>query len=260
MCVNSCFLDKLAAFGGIAQHISQEFNDEYFAGMFRSQLPFALIWYAVDWYRKQDATQSCEYTPVPQSLSDNEYCCPSWSWAKMNQIRERASYGTYSIYDFNLNSLSKHYVTIHDVKAMPVDLENPFGNLKSAYIVLEGRLLPWVTEHEMPDRIGSMFDGEKEACIDPRELFVIPFFAQRQVGNNNAYLLFCLILHRLGTGNQERYSRVGRATLFRGAGSGVKSDIEEHTKGLSTIDEIFEADVVWRKYVSPVAEKRIVLI
>ena len=175
---------------------------------------------------------------------------------------DRAESGQYvcSIYGLDPDSLSKHYVTIHDVKAMPVDSKNPFGNLKSAYIILEGRLLPWVTDHEMPDRIGSMFDGEKEACIDPGELFIIPFFAEHRKDTNNSYWVHFLIVHRLSTENQESYRRVGKASLFRGAGSGVKSDIEEQTKGLSTIDEIFEADVVWRKYLSVVEEKRILLI
>jgi hypothetical protein len=228
--------------------------------MFRSQLPIALLWCAVGWYSKQDANQLCEYMPVSQSHSDNEYRCPSWSWAKMDPDCARLVQRAYSIYSFNPDSLSKHYVTIHDVKAMPVDSKNPFGNLKSAYIILEGRLLPWVTEHEMPDRIASLFDGEKEACIDPGELFIIPFFAEHREHANNSYILYFLIVHRLGTENQESYKRVGRASLFRGACSGVKSDIEEQTKGLSTINEIFEADVVWRKYLSVVEEKHILLI
>jgi hypothetical protein len=228
--------------------------------MFRSQLPIALLWYAVKSYSKQDATQLCEYMPVPQSLSDNEYRCPSWSWAKMDPDRAESGQRAYSIYDIDPDWLSKHYVTIHDVKAIPVDSKKPFGNLESAYIILEGRLLPWVTDHEMPDRIASRFDGEKEACIDPGELFIIPFFAEHRGHTNNSYILYFLIVYRLGTENQESYRRVGRASLFRGAGSGVKSDIEEQTKGLSTIDEIFEADVVWRKYLSVVEEKRILLI
>jgi hypothetical protein len=178
----------------------------------------------------------------------------------MDPDRAESGQRAYSMYNLDLDRLSKHYVTIHDVKAMPVDSKNTFGNLMSAYIILEGRLLPWVTEHEMPDRIASMFDGEKEACIDPGELFIIPFLAQLPEHANNSYVLYFLIVHRLGTENQESYRRVGRASLFRGAGSGVKSDVEEQTKGLSTIDEIFEADLVWRKYLSVVEEKRILLI
>jgi hypothetical protein len=227
--------------------------------MFRSQLPIALLWYASGWYPKQDPNQLCKYIPVPQSLFDNEYRCPSWSWAKMDPDRAKGQ-RAYSMYNFDPDRLSKHYVTIHDVKAMPVASKNPFGNLMSAYIILEGRLLPWVTEHEMPDRIASNFDGQKEACIDPRELFIIPFFAHLREHANNSYLLYFLIVHKLGTEDQESYRRVGRASLFRGLGSGVKSDIEEQTKRLSTIDEILEADVVWRKYLSVVAEKRIRLI
>ncbi|KAF2111851.1 heterokaryon incompatibility protein-domain-containing protein [Lophiotrema nucula] len=246
---------KLAAFAGIAQHISREFNDDYFAGMFRSQLPMALHWRALDWHWKQDANQLDEYLLVPQSPPDNVYRCPSWTWAKMDTDRAR---GAHCLHIVDPDSLSKHYVTIHDVKATPVDSKNLFGNLKSAYIILEGRLLPWVKEHEMPDRIGSLFDGKKEACIDPRELFIIPFFAEFQPTRNPDYYVYFLIVHRPGTEKQERYRRVGTATLFRHLRA--DTDIEERTKGLSTIDEIFEADVVWRKYLSTVEEKRIFLV
>ncbi|KAF1950212.1 hypothetical protein CC80DRAFT_554666 [Byssothecium circinans] len=172
--------------------MSREFNDEYFAGMFRSQLPIALCWHAVRWYSKQDANQLDEYLPVPQSLSDNVYRCPSWSWAKF--AKDRAQSRAYPSCHYDVvdpGSLSKHYVTIHDVKSMPVDSKNPFGSLKSAYIILEGRLLPWVTEYEMPDRIGSMFDGEKEACIDPGELFIIPFFANLE-SKRTTILTWCI--------------------------------------------------------------------
>ncbi|KAF2655028.1 hypothetical protein K491DRAFT_443706 [Lophiostoma macrostomum CBS 122681] len=160
--------DKLAAFAGIAQHICHEFDDRYVAGLLRSQLPTALLWQPPN--RRQ-------IRQAYMGASSEEYRCPSWSWAKVdiNRLDDGWSCG---LYTFNPLKVSKPQVNILSMEVTPVDPSNLFGSLKSAHLVLEGRLLPWTmissTDKSMQ---WILFDGEKEAHTAKSELFVVPFCA-----------------------------------------------------------------------------------
>lgn len=62
-------MDKLAVIGGLAKHLAAVFKDEYLAGIWRSALPYTLIW----------------VTDSPQStIQYHEYRAPPWSWAALD--------------------------------------------------------------------------------------------------------------------------------------------------------------------------------
>lgn len=75
-------LDKFAAFAGIAQHICQEFNDEYAAGIFKKLLPRALLWYSSEEFPPHHP--STGYQRPDYSTANSYYRAPSWSRAKMD--------------------------------------------------------------------------------------------------------------------------------------------------------------------------------
>jgi hypothetical protein len=227
-----------------------EFNDEYFAGMLRSQLPAALLWSNenYDWDRE-----------VIQPRSDSEYRCPSWSWAKIDSTVGQLR--TPLLYPFTDFDFSNPYITIHNLETTPEDPDHPYGRLKSASIELEGRLLPW-TGHklEMMDTTEIRFDGKHEANVEPSNLFMLPILAKHQYGWPDVtwpdhYAMLFLILYRPDSEHDERYCRVGRTVIFRRYRGDIAS--EEQFMGLSTIDEIVEADGAW---LSGAEEKRLVLI
>jgi hypothetical protein len=223
----------------------------------------ALLWVHPAAYSKEAATQLREDSGVVQLLSNDRSCFPSWSW-----IGVENGWDPLKLYDIDLNRLTKHYVTIQDVQVTAVDPKNPFGNLKSAYINLDARLLSWETTHAMPGDLVTFFDSKEEACIRENELFIIPFFAESADGtkytvfpdlsDRTTHMVYFLIVRKLGTAGEERYRRVGMARLGRGPGFGT--ELDEPAKELSTIDEIFEADVIWCEYLSVVEPRHIMLV
>ncbi|KAF7897045.1 hypothetical protein EAF00_005273 [Botryotinia globosa] len=60
--------DKLPAISGIAKLLHDMTQDDYYAGLWRSQLPGALLWTL-----KKDNNEDTE----------SEKCMPSWSWASI---------------------------------------------------------------------------------------------------------------------------------------------------------------------------------
>ena len=67
--------DKLPALSGIAKRFSQLTNDEYLAGLWRSDTRFGLLWHAD--FQSPTGGQ-------PRSLRPAKYAAPSWSWASSN--------------------------------------------------------------------------------------------------------------------------------------------------------------------------------
>ena len=114
-------IDKLAAIAGIAEQVARVLNDAYIAGLFRKQLPGALLWYRAHKIPSQDRPPS------------GPYRCPSWSWAKLD---------TAVVLD-NISDESRYncLADVKHVEVVPYNVTNVFGRLSSASMVLHG----WIT-------------------------------------------------------------------------------------------------------------------
>ena len=199
----------MPAFAGIAEHFAQELGDEYIAGMFRRQLPYALLWKIAD---PQAAT--------PLEKQNMTYRCPSWSWTKA---------------DVAVSMVSNHregsiMARVMEAKTTLLDSLNPFGRLIYAHLILRCCLIPCVTSETNDDTaINSrtwnsphvlyhtplskeiLFDEHSAASIDLRTVFILPIVRKpRQYGRSEA---IALAVRRLGIAGQEQYERIGIATL-----------------------------------------------
>ncbi|KAG6359753.1 hypothetical protein INS49_010805 [Diaporthe citri] len=61
--------DKLAAFAAVAQRFSPDFGEDYYAGHFRQNMPFDLVWHV--------------FTPHSEEKSATRRH-PTWSWTSVN--------------------------------------------------------------------------------------------------------------------------------------------------------------------------------
>ncbi|KAJ4244404.1 hypothetical protein NW762_014532 [Fusarium torreyae] len=109
--------DKLVAFAAVARRCSSYLGRDYFAGIFRSTMPMALLWEA-----------DVRHDP---KRSEVTYRAPSWSWASLDcRIIFRA--------------VREHALVLANVEEVTVDLvdpENPFGQVKSASLTMTGPLV-----------------------------------------------------------------------------------------------------------------------
>ncbi|KAF4961928.1 hypothetical protein FSARC_9969 [Fusarium sarcochroum] len=108
--------DKLVAFAAVARRCSSCLGQDYFAGIFRSAMPVALLWEA-DLHRATKRSTT--------------YRAPSWSWASLDG---RILYGPLGEKGIVLASVQKATVDL-------IDPQNPFGQVKSASLTLTGPLV-----------------------------------------------------------------------------------------------------------------------
>lgn len=111
---------KLVALGAVVEHIDSIYNDEYFAGIFRSNLPADLIW----------------STGCPKSLQRLElYMAPSWSWASVDSELQTMQ----SRFPTDRECLSR----ILEIKVELVDGTNQFGQIHGGSLTMRGLLAPF---------------------------------------------------------------------------------------------------------------------
>ncbi|KAF2110756.1 heterokaryon incompatibility protein-domain-containing protein [Lophiotrema nucula] len=103
--------DKLVALSGVARKLGNELNISYAAGLWKCYLPSHLLWYTYSGYRPK------------------EYVAPSWSWASVEgQVRMQ-----------NRLDTSLCAALLH-LEIELVNPNDPFGQIKSGWIQLRGRL------------------------------------------------------------------------------------------------------------------------
>ncbi|PMD16259.1 HET-domain-containing protein [Hyaloscypha hepaticicola] len=115
--------DRLPAISGLAAYFSKALNDEYKAGLWKSKLPYELLWTLDD--------------PDHLEKEPSRYQGPSWSWAAVNQrIRffQKLFYADdcFEVVDCQTKTQSK------GLKAMINNSE--FGAVESGSLTLKGRL------------------------------------------------------------------------------------------------------------------------
>lgn len=142
--------DKLIAISGIAKYIlaNSGIEDEYHAGVFRSMLPYSLMW-------KIPAQKK---SPEPWMNSrPGDYITPTWSWANMNECLdfERCWNYMYEQPSCEIMSLTSTPVAsdaCSDVKEGKLVIR---GRWKKALIQTQNDFLC----HPAPDEAGPQYGG-----------------------------------------------------------------------------------------------------
>ncbi|KAF7901614.1 uncharacterized protein EAF01_006913 [Botrytis porri] len=120
--------DKLPAISGIAKLLHKMTQDDYCAGLWRSQLPEALLWSSGNANRED---------------TESEKCVPSWSWAST-----RSSGITYDYKDKKFKA---------DIEIISVDMQlsssNAFGSVFGGKLEVKAVLIPIQVKREPPDSI-----------------------------------------------------------------------------------------------------------
>ncbi|KAH7256018.1 hypothetical protein BKA59DRAFT_506933 [Fusarium tricinctum] len=122
--------DKLVAIAGIARVWNHERRFDYLAGIFRPHLPWALLW-----HREPNTVDPMH---DKQPLGEESFTLggvPTWSWTTCKFPVK--SY-PYTVTQFLLNG-----TVLVDIKSAQVELadkENPYGQVKSGKIELDGYL------------------------------------------------------------------------------------------------------------------------
>jgi hypothetical protein len=117
--------DKLVAISGIAQHVQEENQDRYLAGLWRKDIELQLLW--------------CQQSPGRRLPKGSEYRAPSWSWASVDE-RGFANYSPRME-----GSEYKYYAHVIDAHVVPLGKES-FGELVgglleiSCSVMLAGKL------------------------------------------------------------------------------------------------------------------------
>jgi hypothetical protein len=111
--------DRFPALSGVAKAVANSKGDQYFAGIWLSDIERGLLW-----------------SPVGACTRSAEWRAPSWSWASVN--------GTVTYKDiggpFLLNRRKLAQVVIKEVQTKPAGVD-PFGALESGSIELEAPLV-----------------------------------------------------------------------------------------------------------------------
>jgi len=120
--------DKLIAFAGVAQTFTKIFlQDQYAAGMWRSQMPLALCWGV--------GQRSHTYRP-------RKYIAPSWSWASVKGVIQiPLIYDRICFDDGEMKEPLNIHCKVLDVRVGLTDLRYETGQVSSGQLDLQGHLI-----------------------------------------------------------------------------------------------------------------------
>lgn len=129
--------DKLPAMSGLARIYHEILQDEYLAGVWKTNIIEGICWQGLH----------CSLPP------NDEYRAPSWSWASVDGIAATGFSGN----DYLAKAIDSY---------VEVDGENPFGKIKNGWLRLKAPLVP-LTLSDAKGPTGHMFlrtlDGD-EGC------------------------------------------------------------------------------------------------
>lgn len=131
--------DKLVAISALARATSQRMRIRYFAGLWGNSIRYGLMW-----HRGGPGSKNTTST------------CPSWSWASQSSP---VSYRrTLENADSRVGPVEPRLLDVHvDLS----DMRNPFGDVKSGYVILQTRVQ---TGRVLPDFLGrksKSWDAER---------------------------------------------------------------------------------------------------
>jgi hypothetical protein len=137
--------DKLPAIGAVAKLIQSHFDDKYLAGFFTTQLPQGFLWFRIR--RQVSPSNEIQNNTRARRYTEGSYRAPTWSWACVDgPISFHFCYPDITIHSVVAPKAhdivgSGQFATIIDWKVELVDPQNPFGQLKNAYVLLRGPLV-----------------------------------------------------------------------------------------------------------------------
>jgi hypothetical protein len=165
----TCSEDKLSAIGGIAKEFSRYWQTDYLAGLWRHQLREHLAW---------SVPFRTDSSSVRQTSRPPEFRAPSWSWASIDtdflRMPSMQGYLSQSRLDHGSFRSDGLLCDILGCWARLRSVLNPFGEVHSGALVLEGRMMigkcgPERTNSLMFDRtpIHDLNSGKVIGWFDP---------------------------------------------------------------------------------------------
>lgn len=161
--------DKLPAISGMAKYIADETGDEYLAGLWKSQLPSALVWYAH--YHKY-VEYHIELSDLLNKLrSPTPYIAPSWSPFRLD-IGFRRGFRRH----LWRKSTDTYKSTVVDA-IVKSDGENAFGRVREGRIRIRGR---FTTVSSDPTRLPCRRDDHLWYTLDKGVItyYILDFYPQ----------------------------------------------------------------------------------
>lgn len=135
--------DRLPALSGLASEIQKATNAQYLAGIWREDISTGLAWFLS---RPKEAEQA-------QTLSNDDYIAPSWSWAAAKHKIE-----------FQISLRRKEVLKVVDCDVPPAGLD-PFGMVNRGFIQVKGRI-----RHAVVRNLPSyMFPATRELYVQSDE-------------------------------------------------------------------------------------------
>lgn len=192
--------DRLPALSGFARLVSMSEMGAYYAGLWRAELPAGLLWRVI--------------RPLPEKNGIIErpspYRAPTWSWAGVQAVVEG---------HVQFHSGIETTATVVDI-ACTLASSDPFGEVASAYIVLEAPVIQ-IEVHATTDaesggrkyliarRVASGDEVQFEAdlCIVPS--VAICMAIEHDTNGTRGYSWSCLVLQKDKLG--DHYYRIGVA-------------------------------------------------
>lgn len=129
--------DKLPGISGMAKCIAdQRRDDEYLAGLWKSELPFSLVWFA---HARRNSKYLVELPDLVGMLrSPSPYIAPSWSPVRLDVAVDGGTF---------LVSYDKVLAESRLVDASVISVgENPFGRIQYGRIRIQGRIAPVLSD------------------------------------------------------------------------------------------------------------------
>jgi hypothetical protein len=186
--------DRLSALSGMAKQFAQMrqavigVESAYFAGIWEDDLAVELLWLVEDDYWRN---RMLSYR-MPHA-----WRAPSWSWAAVE-----------APVMFHIMSAFQTEVKLVCAKSEPLDARDPFGRVKSAEIVLSGKVVHGLTvkTSRRKDGEGDMgfVDGIKYQVVDQSERSCVVIFDDSNSIGRTSERYSCL---RIGTASVQGADR-----------------------------------------------------
>ncbi|OCL10071.1 HET-domain-containing protein, partial [Glonium stellatum] len=147
------FQDKFIALAGIVERINEIRKDEYVAGFFRTDLPYALLW------ANAQPLSDCAL----RSNSTQGYRAPTWSWASTDTPVTFDMVETLRKFDHTL------YATIIDTSVSLINKTNKAGQISDAKLVLQASVvsIAWdVLNYQEKGARLYIAGSAKSTCMD----------------------------------------------------------------------------------------------
>jgi Heterokaryon incompatibility protein (HET) len=127
--------DRLVAISGIAKALQGTLHEDYYAGLWKGQLPQGLLWIV-----EHDTSRS-EKERVAKPALPSSYLAPSWSWASIIAAIE--------FHRMSLPSAESVLAEVLQIQTVPSG-SDPTGQISSGFIRLRGKLWTVLLQGEHP--------------------------------------------------------------------------------------------------------------